>query len=124
MQAKLAASSIVLLGLGCAGGSVPARGTSAPTVDAAPMPVPTDGPAAAEPAITPPDAAAGGSVPAPDAGGAGPADAAPPPASAPGQGPLAEGKIVFSQDFETGMDGITRSPTDLPAERAQIAADP
>ena len=41
-----------------------------------------------------------------------------------GQGPVAEGRIVFSQDFEAGMDGITRSPTNLPADRAQIADDP
>ena len=41
-----------------------------------------------------------------------------------GQGPIAEGNIVFSQDFESNMDGITRSPTDLPADRAQIADDP
>jgi len=41
-----------------------------------------------------------------------------------GQGPVAEGKIVFSQDFESGMDGITRSPTNLPADRAEIADDP
>jgi hypothetical protein len=42
----------------------------------------------------------------------------------PGQGPVAEGRIVFSQDFENGTDGITRSPTDLPADRAQVADDP
>lgn len=41
-----------------------------------------------------------------------------------GQGPVAEGRIVFSQDFEAGMDGITRSPTNLPADRAQIVDDP
>ena len=37
-------------------------------------------------------------------------------AGASGQGPVAEGRIVYSQDFESGMDGITRSPTNLPAE--------
>jgi hypothetical protein len=36
------------------------------------------------------------------------------PASAPGQGPVAEGQIVFSQDFENGHAGITFSPTNLP----------
>jgi len=41
-----------------------------------------------------------------------------------GQGPVAGGRIVFSQDFEMGMDGITRSPTNLPADRAEIADDP
>jgi len=41
-----------------------------------------------------------------------------------GQGPVAEGTIVYSQDFEAGMEGITRSPTNLPADRAQVADDP
>jgi hypothetical protein len=41
-----------------------------------------------------------------------------------GQGPVAEGRIVYSQDFESGMEGITRSPTNLPPDRAQIADDP
>jgi hypothetical protein len=40
------------------------------------------------------------------------------------QGPVAGGRIVYSQDFESGMDGITRSPTNLPADRAAIADDP
>src|SRR5688572_13447816 len=31
-----------------------------------------------------------------------------------GQGPVADGKIVFSQDFEQGMTGVTRSPNGLP----------
>ena len=47
-----------------------------------------------------------------------------PAAIAPGQGPIAEGRIVYSQDFETGMDGITRSPVNLPVDRAVIADDP
>jgi hypothetical protein len=46
------------------------------------------------------------------------------PPSAPGQGPTAEGKIVYSQDFENNMDGISRSPNGLPADRAMIADDP
>jgi hypothetical protein len=49
-------------------------------------------------------------------------DASPPAAG--GQGPVAEGTIVYSQDFEAGMAGITRSPTNLPADRAQVADDP
>jgi hypothetical protein len=71
-------------------------------------------------------------------GGASPADAspsdaqpagndgpgAPLPPSAPGQGPVAEGKIVYSQDFEQNMDGISRSPNGLPADRAAISDDP
>jgi hypothetical protein len=66
---------------------------------------------------------------APDGGAPGP-DAAPGPApgpTAPGQGPTAQGKIVFAQDFETGeigSNGFTRSPNNLPAERAQIVDDP
>jgi hypothetical protein len=49
------------------------------------------------------------------------------PPTAPGQGPTALGKLVFGQDFETGeigMNGFTRSPNNLPAERAQIVDDP
>jgi hypothetical protein len=46
------------------------------------------------------------------------------PASAPGQGPVAQGTIVFSQDFENGRDGITLSPTNLPESRAAIVDDP
>ena len=69
-----------------------------------------------------PDAAAG----EPD--GSSLPDAAPggdgPPTSAPGQGPVAEGQIVFSQDFENGRAGITLSPTNLPESRAMIVDDP
>jgi hypothetical protein len=61
-----------------------------------------------------PDAAA-----APDAGAG---DRVPP--SAAGQGPTAAGMIVYSQDFEQGMDGITRSPGGLPVDRARIEDDP
>ena len=45
-----------------------------------------------------------------------------PPAA--GQGPVAEGKIAFSQDFEKNMDGMTRSPSSLPEDRIQIIDDP
>ena len=62
---------------------------------------------------------------------AGPSDARVPdapagevPASAPGQGPVAEGQIVYSQDFENGHAGITFSPTNLPETRAGIVDDP
>jgi hypothetical protein len=34
------------------------------------------------------------------------------------------GKVVYTQDFETGMDGITRSPGGLPPERAVVVDDP
>ena len=44
--------------------------------------------------------------------------------SAPGQGPVAEGKVVFSQDFEQNMNGMTRSPNGLPEDRAMIVDDP
>jgi hypothetical protein len=63
---------------------------------------------------------------APDAGPAttdGPGTAPPaPPAS--GQGPISPGKIGYSQDFEMNMDGMSRSPASLPAERIQIIDDP
>ena len=90
---------------------------------------------------TPPPATGGtGGVAAPDAASTEPArmDAAvaqpdapratdlPPamPPPAPGQGPVAEGQIVFSQDFENGRAGITLSPTNLPESRAMIVDDP
>jgi X-X-X-Leu-X-X-Gly heptad repeat protein len=41
-----------------------------------------------------------------------------------GQGPVAEGEIVYSQDFEEGQEGITLSPTNLPASRAMRVDDP
>jgi hypothetical protein len=41
-----------------------------------------------------------------------------------GQGPVAEGKVVFSQDFEKDMAGLSRSPGGLPVDRIQIADDP
>jgi hypothetical protein len=44
--------------------------------------------------------------------------------TAPGQGPTALGKIVYSQDFENGMEGMSRSPASLPVERVQIVDDP
>ena len=49
---------------------------------------------------------------------------APLPPSAPGQGPTAMGKIVFSNDFEQGMTGVTRSPNGIPEDRIQIVDDP
>jgi hypothetical protein len=44
--------------------------------------------------------------------------------SAPGQGPTAMGKIVYSEDFENGLGAITRSPDGLPMERAVVVDDP
>ena len=55
-----------------------------------------------------------------DAGGTG-GQISPPSA---GQGPTADGRIVFSQDFENGMTGVTRSPNSLPVDRVQIVDDP
>lgn len=49
-------------------------------------------------------------------------EALPPAAS--GQGPVSPGRIVYSNDFENGMDGISRSPNGLPMDRAVIADDP
>jgi hypothetical protein len=86
-----------------------------------------------------PDAAAGQGGGEPDGGDdvatagpeAGPDDAAaasdgsatvPPPAA--GQGPVAGGKIVFSQDFESGMAGLEKSPATLPPDRIQVTDDP
>jgi hypothetical protein len=37
---------------------------------------------------------------------------------------VADGRIVFSQDFEMGMTGVTRSPNGLPEDRVQIVDDP
>jgi hypothetical protein len=75
----------------------------------------------------------GGSSPA-DAGDARPAgtdvaaavdtSGGPPGMTAPGQGPTALGKIVYSQDFENGMEGMSRSPANLPPERVTIVDDP
>jgi hypothetical protein len=85
----------------------------------------TGGAAGSNPTVT--DAAGArdtGPVSVADAGSGDVAtDAATAPASS-GQGPVAEGRIVFSQDFENGSDGITRSPTNLPADRAEVADDP
>jgi hypothetical protein len=53
-----------------------------------------------------------------------PATAGDAPAAASGQGPTAEGTIVYSQDFENGHAGITFSPTNLPASRGMIVDDP
>jgi hypothetical protein len=68
----------------------------------------------------------GSSAPSPVADASAAADkaAGEVPASAPGQGPVAEGQIVFSQDFENGQAGITFSPTNLPPTRAGIVDDP
>jgi hypothetical protein len=41
-----------------------------------------------------------------------------------GQGPAAQGTIVYSQDFETDLDGMTLSPPSLPAGRVSRVDDP
>jgi len=40
------------------------------------------------------------------------------------QGPIAEGTIAFSQDFETNMDGFEPSPGSIPASRYTRVDDP
>jgi hypothetical protein len=65
---------------------------------------------------------AGGGTPAPDAGASNADTGLNPPAA--GQGPIADGKIAFSQDFEQNMDGMSRSPGNLPEDRIQIVDDP
>ena len=60
----------------------------------------------------------------PDGGSAVDGDSLPPAPTVPGQGPTALGRIVYSQDFEQGMAGMTRSPTNLPEDRMQIVDDP
>ena len=71
--------------------------------------------------------AAGGSGGSGD-GGTKPSDGASeqPPAAPPatGQGPVALGRIAYSQDFEMGMVGINRGPRSVPAERVVIEEDP
>ena len=46
------------------------------------------------------------------------------PPAATGQGPTADGRVVFSNDFEQGMTGVTRSPNGLPVDRVQVVDDP
>ena len=47
------------------------------------------------------------------------------PPSAPGQGPTATGRVVFSNDFEmNNITGFSRSPNGLPEDRAKIIDDP
>ena len=89
-------------GEGGASGQGGASQGGAPATDAA-----DPGPGAD--ASTPPDPAVDGGSPGPVASG---------------QGPVAGGKIVFTQDFEKDMNGTSRSPTSLPADRIQLVADP
>jgi hypothetical protein len=128
--------AVVVLLLGCAGnGHAPAGGTGGATEEE------TGGSGGG--GIVPADAAAGGA-----AGGTGGAKPAPPDAAtssepdaaAPtdvpaaagdgpgagvsGQGPIAEGTIAYTQDFENGHPGITFSPTNLPMSRGMIVDDP
>jgi len=65
--------------------------------------------------ISPDAAATGGTMAQPDGGS---------PPAATGQGPVAEGKIAFSNDFEVDMHGMSRSPNGLPEDRIQIVDDP
>jgi hypothetical protein len=136
MRAPVFAGFVALLSIGCASaGARPPGEPSSPPED----PPPAEDGAAAEDAAAvvrwdarpatadaavipePPDAATAPRDVAVAADAPPPADAAP---VAAGQGPIATGRIVYSQDFEMGSDGITRSPTDLPPDRAQVADDP
>jgi hypothetical protein len=69
-----------------------------------------------------PDAATRDAPPSADSAPPSDAPLVSPPAG--GQGPKAEGTIVYDQDFEKDMAGLSRSPPDLPASRAQIVDDP
>jgi hypothetical protein len=94
---------------GAAGSEVPAGSGGAGAVAGAGMDASTSGGAAGRDA----------SATAPDGQGAS-TDAAPVSV----QGPIAEGRIVYTQDFETGLMGLTLSPSSLPASRVAIADDP
>jgi hypothetical protein len=80
------------------------------------------GPPAPDAAAAPDPAALLDAAAAPDTGSG--VDAPAPPPAAPGQGPTALGRIVYTQDFEQGMAGMSRSPTNLPEDRVQIVDDP
>ena len=61
---------------------------------------------------------------APDGGAASDAGAPVPPSAA-GQGPVASGRVVFSNDFEQNeITGFERSPVGIPADRVQVVDDP
>jgi hypothetical protein len=119
-------------GSGGAGGSGGGMGGSggARRMDAAAPAGGSGGAGGAGGSAAPVDAGGGATpdaeAPAPDSapagdGGGGPVIGP----SAPGQGGTAQGMIVYSQDFEGGNhDGITRSPTNLPADRVTIVDDP
>jgi hypothetical protein len=66
----------------------------------------------------------GGAGPDVDAGATGGATGAGGTTSSSDQGPVASGKIAFSQDFEKNMDGMEKSPPGLPPDRIQITDDP
>src|SRR4051794_15587313 len=72
------------------------------------------------------DSGAGGQGPSADAStSGGTPDSGSTGTSTPGQGPVGEGTVVFSRDFEDGsMAGLSRSPNGIPDERIQIADDP
>ena len=63
-------------------------------------------------------------------GGSGPADGGTPSEggsaapSAPGQGPMALGRIVFNQDFEKDRVGINKGMRAVPDDRIQVVDDP
>ena len=99
-------------GSGAGGGSVASGGSGGAAGGGV-----TGSGGAADAATAEPDVGVGADAPSDDGGGPGPV-------VAPGQGPTALGKIVFSQDFENGEAGMSRSPNGLPADRVQLVDDP
>lgn len=83
----------------------PSRDEPAPAPSHDGPPKPADAPAGPVAADARPEAAAG------ETGGG-------------SQGPTAEGRLVFSQDFERDMAGFTPSPPSIPADRYQRVDDP
>jgi hypothetical protein len=71
-----------------------------------------------------PEADAGPAADVEAAADTGAAETPPPPPPASGQGPVAMGTIVFSQDFEKDMVGINRGMANLPPDRVQVVDDP
>jgi hypothetical protein len=131
------AGTMVFLCLACApdGGRQATRPRDAateapPGPDAAPpdthMGTELDARASDTPGGEAPSAADAASAPR-DAARDAASDLAPPPEGGPpasSQGPIAEGTIVYSQDFEANIDGMSPSPGSLPASRYQRVDDP
>ena len=103
-------------GAGGSGGG--GAGGGAPTQGAGGGAAPADGGSTTE------VSGSGGSPGDGGGGSGGQVDGAVPGPSSPGQGPTAEGRVVYSNDFESGMQGMERSPRGIPVDRVQIVDDP